>query len=95
MSCTEDLEENFTKSAQHIRAAATQGAQVICLQELFRSPYFCQREDVSCFDLAEEIPGPSTKRLGDLARELKVVIIASLFEKRAPGVYHNSAGHHR
>ena len=91
LSCAEDLEENFTKSLHHIRAAATQGAQIICLQELFRSRYFCQREDIACFDLAEEIPGPSTKRLGDLARELKVVIIASLFEKRAPGVYHNSA----
>ncbi len=91
LSCAEDLEENFTKSVRHIRAAATRGAQVICLQELFRSRYFCQREEIACFDLAEEIPGPSTERLGDLARELKVVIIASLFEKRAPGIYHNSA----
>ena len=91
MSCREDPEENFKKCVQDIRTAATQGAQVICLQELFRSRYFCQKEDVASFDLAEPIPGPSTGRLGQIARELQVVIIASLFEKRASGIYHNSA----
>ena len=91
MSCAEDPEENFTKSVQNIRAAATRGAQVICLQELFRFRYFCQKEDTAFFNLAEQIPGPSTDRLCDLARELQVVIIASLFEKRAPGLFHNSA----
>ncbi len=73
-----------------VREAAQRGAQVVCLPELFRSQYFCQREDVALFDLAEPIPGPSTERLAPLAKELKVVIIASLFEKRAPGLYHNT-----
>jgi N-carbamoylputrescine amidase len=74
-----------------VRAAAGKGAEIICLPELFQTQYFCQREDVALFDLAEPIPGPATKRLGDLARELKVTIIASLFERRAPGLYHNTA----
>ncbi|MDA2933837.1 carbon-nitrogen hydrolase [Acidobacteria bacterium AH-259-D05] len=91
MSCSEDLEKNFKKCLRHIRSAAAKGAQVICLQELFRSPYFCQKEDISSFDLAESIPGPSTERLGEIARELQVVIIASLFEKRTSSFYHNSA----
>jgi len=91
MSCSEDPEENFTRSAQNIHTAASKGAQIICLQELFCSRYFCQKEDVAFFDLAEPIPGPSTDRLSHLAQELQVVIIASIFEKRAPGVYHNSA----
>ena len=91
MSCAEDPEDNFTRCAQKIHTAASKGAQVICLQELFCSRYFCQKEDVAVFDLAEPIPGPTTDRLSQLARELKVVIIASIFEKRAPGVYHNSA----
>ena len=76
------------------RTSATRparGAELICLPELFQTQYFCQREDVALFDLAEPIPGPATKRLGDLARELNITIIASLFERRAPGIYHNTA----
>jgi len=91
MSCGEDPEENFTRSTQNIQTAASKGAQIICLQELFCSRYFCQKEDVAFFDLAEPIPGPTTDRLSHLAQELQVVIIASIFEKRAPGLYHNSA----
>jgi len=86
-----DPEANFAAAAEHVRAAAKLGAQVICLPELFRAQYFCQREDIRLFDLAEPIPGPSTKALGDLARELRVAIVASLFERRAAGLYHNTA----
>jgi len=75
----------------HIREAAKQGAQVICLPELFQTQYFCQREDLTLFDLAEPIPGPATKRLSAVASELKVALVVSLFEKRASGVYHNTA----
>lgn len=74
-----------------IRAAAARGAQVICTQELFATPYFCQREDPSRFDLAESIPGPTTQTLSELAKELGVVILASLFERRMAGLYHNTA----
>jgi len=74
-----------------VREAAGRGARVICLPELFMTQYFCQREDASLFDLAESIPGPTTTRLSQLARQQKIVLIASLFEKRAPGVYHNTA----
>ncbi len=91
LSCSEDPEENLARSTQKIQTAASKGAQIICLQELFCSRYFCQKKDVAFFDLAEPIPGPTTDRLSNLARELQVVIIASIFEKRAPGVYHNSA----
>ncbi len=84
-------EANFEAALGHIREAARLGANVVCLPELFRTQYFCQREDLRLFDLAEAIPGPSTARLSDLARELHVVIIASLFERRAPGLYHNTA----
>ncbi len=91
MSCGEDPEENFTKSTQNIHTAALKGAQIICLQELFHYRYFCQKEDVAFFDLAEPIPGPTTDHLSHLAQELQVVIVASIFEKGAPGVYHNSA----
>jgi N-carbamoylputrescine amidase len=86
-----DPEANFAAAMEHVRAAAKQGAQVICLPELFRAQYFCQREDIRLFDLAEPIPGPSTKALGELARELRVAIVASLFERRAAGLYHNTA----
>jgi len=86
-----DPEANFAAAMEHVRAAAKQGAQVICLPELFRAQYFCQREDIRLFYLAEPIPGPSTKALGDLARELRVAIVASLFERRAAGLYHNTA----
>lgn len=91
MSCGAEPEKNFERALKKTRQAATQGAQVVCLQELFRSHYFPQTEDPQNFDLAEPIPGPSTDRLGKLAGELKIVIIASLFEKRAAGVYHNTA----
>jgi N-carbamoylputrescine amidase len=91
MSCTPNPDENMASAIAHIREAAKQGAQVICLPELFQTQYFCQREDIALFDLAEPIPGPATERLGAVARELKVAIVASLFEKRAPGVYHNTA----
>jgi N-carbamoylputrescine amidase len=84
-------EANFVAAVRHIREAARLGANVVCLPELFRTQYFCQREDLRLFDLAEPIPGPSTERLAALARELHVVIIASLFERRAPGLYHNTA----
>jgi N-carbamoylputrescine amidase len=91
MRCSADPGENLEKAIRGVRDAAAKGAQIVCLQELFRSQYFCQTEDHRYFDLAEPIPGPSTDRLATLARELEVVIIASLFEKRAEGLYHNTA----
>src|SRR6202012_1137996 len=90
MSCTSDKAANLKKATDKIREAAAKGAQIVCLQELFTSLYFCDVEDYANFSLAEEIPGPSTNVLGQLAGELKVVIIASLFEKRAQGLYHNT-----
>lgn len=90
-ACSENPEENFQRAVEGIREAAARGANIICLQELFRSLYFCQAEDHKYFELAETIPGPSTERLGELAKELNVVIVASLFEKRASGLYHNTA----
>ena len=90
MSCTKDKEANLQKAIDKIREAAAKGAQIVCLQELFTSLYFCDVEDYEYFKLAEAIPGPSTEVLGKLAAELKVVIIASLFEKRAQGLYHNT-----
>ena len=84
-------EENFTSAVRHIREAARLGANIVCLPELFRAQYFCQREDLRLFDLAEPIPGPSTQALSALARELRVAIVASLFERRAAGLYHNTA----
>ncbi len=83
--------ENLRKTLALAESAARQGAQIICTQELFRSPYFCQSEDHGNFELAESIPGPSTKAFQKLARKQQVVLIASLFEKRAPGLYHNTA----
>jgi N-carbamoylputrescine amidase len=91
MSCDEDPTANLEKAVSKIRAAAKDGADVVCLQELFRSRYFCQREDHAFFALAEPIPGPSTEALAAVARESKVVIVASLFEKRTEGLYHNTA----
>jgi len=91
MSCSLDPNENFAKAEWKIREAAGRGAQIVCLQELFRSQYFCLDEDHAKFALAESIPGPSTEALGRLARELKVSIIASLFERRAAGLFHNTA----
>jgi N-carbamoylputrescine amidase len=90
-SCSLDPNENLEKTVWKVREAAAGGAQVICLQELFRSQYFCREENAELFALAESIPGPSTEALGKLARELKVVIVASLFERRAAGLYHNTA----
>jgi N-carbamoylputrescine amidase len=89
---TEDLEQNIAATVHHIRVAAKQGAQIVCLQELFRSQYFCFAEEHRHFALAEAVPaGATTAMLQQLAAELKVVIIASLFEQRAPGLYHNTA----
>ena len=84
-------EQNIAKSIAGIRKAADKGAKLVVLQELHRSLYFCQTEDVDIFDLAETIPGPSSNALGELAKELNIVIVASLFEKRATGLYHNTA----
>jgi N-carbamoylputrescine amidase len=84
-------EQNIAKSIAGIREAADKGAKLVVLQELHRSLYFCQTEDVNVFDLAETIPGPSSNALGELAKELNIVIVASLFEKRATGLYHNTA----
>ncbi len=90
MSCTADKQQNIDKAISEVRKAAAAGAQIVCLQELFASLYFCDVEDYDNFDLAESIPGPSTDIFAALAGELKVVIIASLFEKRAQGIYHNT-----
>jgi N-carbamoylputrescine amidase len=90
LSCDEDQSKNAVKTFSAIREAASKGAQVICLQELFQSVYFCYEENPSFFDLAEAIPGPLTNQLGDLAKELGVVIVASMFEKRAAGIFHNT-----
>jgi len=91
MSMGSAPEANFESALRHIREAARRGANIVCLPELFRAQYFCQREDLRLFDLAEPIPGPSTTKLGELARELRVSIVASLFERRAAGLYHNTA----
>src|SRR6201990_2916382 len=90
MSCTADKTANLQKAMDKVKEAAAKGAQIVCLQELFTSLYFCDVEDYNNFSLAESIPGPSTDVLGKLAGELGVVIIASLFEKRAQGLYHNT-----
>jgi N-carbamoylputrescine amidase len=91
MSCTTNPAENLDKAIARIREAAAQGAQIVCLQELFKSQYFCRVEDANLFDLAEPIPGPSTDALAPIANELGVVVVASLFERRAAGLYHNTA----
>jgi N-carbamoylputrescine amidase len=90
-SCSNDREANLDASAAGIRAAAAQGARLVLLQELHTGPYFCQHESTELFDLAESIPGPGTERLGALAGELGVAAVGSLFERRAPGLYHNTA----
>lgn len=90
-TCGEDTQDNLDTSVARIREAAEQGARLVVLQELHTGVYFCQSEDLARFDLAEPIPGPSTERLGALARELGVVIVSSLFERRAAGLYHNTA----
>ncbi len=90
-SCTADRQANVEKSIAGIRRCAKKGAKLVVLQELHASLYFCDKEDPALFDLAETIPGPSTAIFGKLAKELEIVIVTSLFEKRAPGVYHNTA----
>jgi N-carbamoylputrescine amidase len=91
MRCDAQAEANLDKALARIRQAADAGAQIVCLPELFRSPYFCQRQDPALFDLAEPIPGPSTERIAAVARATGTVVVASLFERRAAGVYHNTA----
>ena len=91
MAMSASADANLAKAASLVREAARHGAEIVCLPELFRSPYFCQSEKLETFDLAEPIPGPSTEALGAVARELGVVVVASLFEKRAPGLFHNTA----
>ena len=91
MSCGLGVDDNLQKALTLIGQAAQRGAQIICLQELFRSQYFCQKQDATIFDLAEPIPGPSTEALAAAARQHQVVIVGSLFERRDAGVYHNTA----
>jgi len=88
---TRDAAENLRRTVEGIREAARRGAQIVCTQELFLGPYFCQTEDHEFFKLAEPIPGPTTEAMQALAKELGIVIVASLFEKRAEGLYHNTA----
>lgn len=105
MRCSEDPEKNLSRAIERIRQATKRGAQIICLQELFQSLYFCQTEDTNQFDLAQPVPGPVTERMSELAKELGVVLLVPLFERRTAGVYHNSmllldhrgrlAGHYR
>lgn len=90
-ACTDQRSVNIEKSIEGIRRAASEGADLVVLQELHCTPYFCQVEESDCFDLAEPIPGPSTDEFGAVARELGVVLVISLFERRAPGLYHNTA----
>jgi N-carbamoylputrescine amidase len=91
MRCTPDPARNLSRAIELIHEAAGRGAEIICLPELFRTQYFCQTEDHAKFDLAEAIPGPSTTALGAVARERQVVLVVSLFERRAAGLYHNTA----
>jgi N-carbamoylputrescine amidase len=91
MSMTTDSDANLEKAVHKVEEAAEAGAEVICLPELFRSQYFCKRQDFALFNLAEPIPGPATVTLGKIAKKAHVVIVAPVFERRAPGVYHNSA----
>src|SRR6202020_2898478 len=90
-SCGAEPDQNLKKALERVADAAGRGAQVVCLPELFQTQYFCQREDHALFDLAEPIPGPASERLAAAARQHHVVVVASLFEKRAPGIYHNTA----
>ena len=90
MAMSEDTDHNLSKAISWIEKAADEGGEVICLPELFSSQYFCQKEDIKFFNLAESIPGKTTKAIGEIARKRKVVIVVPLFEKRAPGIYHNS-----
>ena len=91
MAASPDANQNLARAVSFIEQAADLGAQVVCLPELFRSQYFCQREDASLFDLAESVPGPSTRDIGKVARAKKITVVAPIFERRAAGLYHNSA----
>src|SRR5580693_885523 len=91
MRCSVDPEDNVRRGCAMLRAAAERGVQVACLPELFRTQYFCQAEDAARFDLAEPIPGPTTDALAQLARETGLVVVGSIFERRAAGIYHNTA----
>jgi N-carbamoylputrescine amidase len=90
-ACSKNVDENLDKAVEMIREAAQKGAQIVCLQELFRSQYFCREENAELFELAESIPGPSTEVISKVAAECKVAVVASLFERRAAGLYHNTA----
>jgi N-carbamoylputrescine amidase len=90
MSCSPDPNDNLERAVNHVKEAARAGAKLVCLPELFRSQYFCQREDPAFFDLAESVPGPTTEALARAAREMGVALVAPIFERRAPGLYHNS-----
>ena len=91
MKCSEHPDDNLRKAEQLVAQAAKRGAKIVCLPELFRTPYFCQREDASHFDLAEPVPGPTTKAIAKTAKKFKVAIVTPVFEKRGAGIYHNSA----
>jgi N-carbamoylputrescine amidase len=91
MSATPDPDENVHRAVERLYQASAKGAKIVCLPELFRTQYFCQREDAALFDLAETVPGPTTTELAETARQLRIVVVGSLFEKRAAGVYHNTA----
>jgi len=91
MACSPQPEKNLKNALDRIAVAARQGAKLVCLQELFRSLYFCQKEDYECFDLAEAIPGPTTRLLSQAAKKHKITLVSSLFEKRTGGLYHNTA----
>jgi N-carbamoylputrescine amidase len=90
MAMTANPDENLGRALNWVEQASQSGADIVCLPELFRSPYFCQREDAALFDLAEPIPGPSTEALGRVARDRRLTVVAPVFERRAPGIYHNS-----
>jgi len=90
MRCTKDAEENLSSAIEKIREAAKRGAQIVCMHELFRGEYFCRTEDAALFDLAEAVPGPATEVLAKVAKENKVALVVSLFERRAAGIYHNT-----
>jgi N-carbamoylputrescine amidase len=90
MACSVDISENLARAVSKVEEAANRGAQIICLPELFRSQYFCQREDPTLFDLAETVSGPTTTALADIARAKGITILASVFERRTAGIYHNS-----
>src|SRR5256712_12583237 len=91
MAMSPEPAKNLDRAVARVREARRAGADVVCLPELFRYPYFCQREDATLFDLAEPVPGPTTEAIARIARQKHVVVIAPIFERRAPGLYHNSA----